>query len=134
MKELALMASDEALYTVLDAIRDALSEHGWEDEPTTQILISAEEIFVNIAHYAYGGESKEAWVKIDADENRCILEFRDKGKPYNPLLKEDPDITLSADEREIGGLGIFMVKEFMDREDHRFEDGQNIFTVEKKRP
>ena len=57
--------------------------------------------------------------------------FKDKGMPYNPLAKEDPDTTLSAAERQIGGLGVFMVKTMMDSVDYRYEDGSNVFTMSK---
>ena len=134
MKELLLAASDETLYTVLDAIKDELKKNGCPGDVQTQILISAEEIYVNIAHYAYGGEAGEAKVQIDVggDPKTCKVVFYDRGMQYNPLEKEDPDTTLSADERQIGGLGVFMVKTMMDKVDYKYTDGQNIFTMIKK--
>ncbi|MBP5606853.1 MAG: ATP-binding protein [Lachnospiraceae bacterium] len=133
MKELKLTASDETLYTVLDEIRAYLTDSNCPEELMTPILIAAEEVYVNIAHYAYGGKTGEAKVDIDVtpDPKRCRIVFVDKGMPYNPLEKEDPDITLSADERNIGGLGIFFVKEIMDSVKYEYRDGQNILTVEK---
>ena len=59
------------------------------------------------------------------------IQFLDNGKPYNPLEKEDPDVTLSAEERSIGGLGIFMVKKSMDSLDYEYQDGKNILTIKK---
>ena len=133
MQELHLMASDETLYTVLDAIEAHLDKNHCPEAIKTQILIAAEEIYVNIAHYAYGGKEGEARVQIEVsqDTRMCRIEFRDKGIPYNPLEKTDPDITLSAEERSIGGLGIYMVKQSMDRVEYRHEDGYNILTMEK---
>ena len=133
MKELVLKASDETLYTVLDEIRNTLSENGCDEDAATQIAISAEEVFVNIAHYAYGGEAGEAIVDIELTTDPKIIRitFKDRGIPYNPLEKQDPDTDLSADERAVGGLGIFMVKTMMDNVEYRYEDGQNILTIEK---
>lgn len=133
MKELNLQANDENLYTVLDALRETLKESGCSEDLTTILLIAAEEIYVNIAHYAYGGEPGAAVVEMDLrpDPIKLHMVFKDRGIPYNPLEKEDPDITLIEEEREIGGLGIFMVKEIMDRMEYRYENGQNILTLEK---
>ena len=76
----------------------------------------------------------EAQVQMDVshDPRCCQVVFRDKGIPYNPLEKEDPDISLSAGEREIGGLGIYMVKQYMDKVEYRYEEGYNILTIEKR--
>lgn len=133
MKELKLIASDDTLYTVLDEIKQHLTENNCPEELMTPILIAAEEVYVNIAHYAYGGKPGEAKVNIEVapDPKRCRLVFVDKGIPYNPLEKEDPDITLSADERQIGGLGIFFVKEIMDKVEYEYKDGCNILSLEK---
>ncbi len=133
MKELKLMARDDTLQTVLSAIEDCLAENGCPMKLVTQILIAAEEIYVNIAHYAYGGNEGEARVAMEVTSNPkiCRLVFKDKGIPYNPLDKKDPDITLPASERPIGGLGIYMVKEMMDSVTYEYKDGQNILTMEK---
>ena len=134
MKELKLKASDDTLYTVLDELKAALMQNGCPDDILNSILIAAEEIYVNIAHYAYGGKPGKALVGIDVgtDTKLCRLIFKDKGTPYNPLDKPDPDITLSAEERGIGGLGIYMVKEIMDKVEYEYKDGQNILIMEKK--
>ena len=95
--------------------------------------IAIEEIFVNIAHYAYEPETGDAEISItiDGDPAEAVIEFRDRGIPFDPLAKEDPDVTLPAEERRIGGLGIFMVKKSMDGMEYRREDGQNILTIRK---
>ena len=126
-------ASDDTLYQVLGAIEAHLKKNGCSEALQTQILIAVEEIYVNIAHYAYGGKSGEAVVQreVSQDPKSCRVTFRDKGIPYNPLEKEDPDITLSAEERAIGGLGIFLVKQTMDRVEYEYRDGCNILTIEK---
>ncbi len=134
MKELLLTASDDTLYTVLDEVKAILAENGCADDLITSIMIASEEIYVNIAHYAYGGKPGEARVQIDIleDPKRIKIVFMDKGIPYNPLEKEDPDINLSAKERKIGGLGIYMVKHIMDKVTYEYKDGRNILTVEKQ--
>lgn len=133
MQDLTLQASDDTLYTVLDAIEAHLDKCGCPQETKTEILICVEEIYVNIAHYAYGGKEGEATVQMEVTQNPrvCRVVFRDRGIPYNPLEKEDPDVTLSAEEREIGGLGIFMVKQCMDRMEYEYRDGYNILAIEK---
>lgn len=133
MQEMRLQASDETLYTVLDEIERQLVKNNCPEVLKSIMLIAVEEIFVNIAHYAYGGKSGEAIINLDIkqDPKCCRVEFRDHGIPYNPLEKADPDITLSAEEREIGGLGIYMVKQSMDKVEYRYEDGCNILTIEK---
>jgi anti-sigma regulatory factor (Ser/Thr protein kinase) len=87
-----------------------------------------EEIFVNIAHYAYTPETGSVTIRMSVQEN-IVIEFEDSGKPYNPLEKEDPDIKASAEEREVGGLGIFMVKKIMDKVEYRREGNKNILTI-----
>ncbi|MGN0343793.1 MAG: ATP-binding protein [Lachnospiraceae bacterium] len=133
MQEMRLQASDETLYTVLDEIERQLVKNNCPEVLKSIMLIAVEEIFVNIAHYAYGGKSGEAIINLDIkqDPKCCRVEFRDHGIPYNPLEKADPDITLSAEEREIGGLGIYMVKQSMDKVEYRYEDGCNILAIEK---
>ena len=133
MKELKLEACDETMHDVQEAVRNFLKEQNCSEELLTIILIAVEEVYINIAHYAYGGRTGEAVVQMEFDSNpdKLRIVFRDHGIPYNPLEKEDPDITLSAEDRPVGGLGIFMVKESMDTVDYRYEDGQNVLTIEK---
>ncbi len=136
MEELRLQASDETLYTVLGAIEKQLDANECPEVVKSLMLVAVEEIFVNIAHYAYGGEAGEAVVNLDIkqDPRCCTVEFMDRGIPYNPLEKADPDITLSAEERDIGGLGIYMVKQSMDQVEYRYENGCNILTLVKNLP
>lgn len=100
-----------------------------------QITVSVEEVYVNVVNYAYDGEIGECEINLNIstdDGNILTLEIKDKGKYFNPLDKEDPDITLSADERGIGGLGIFMVKKSMDEVCYKNISGYNILTIVKK--
>ena len=98
-----------------------------------QIAVAVEEIFVNICKYAYHPDKGRAVVRVEVvdDPVQVKITFVDHGKPYDPLLKDDPDVTLSAEEREIGGLGIFMVKQSMDAVEYEYKDGSNILTLVK---
>ena len=99
-----------------------------------QIDVAIDELFGNIAHYAYGGESGDAAVRFGFDEaSRTVsITFIDGGVPFNPLEQADPDVSLSAEERGIGGLGIFMVKKTMDKLEYSHENGCNMLTMRKR--
>ena len=99
-----------------------------------QINVSVEEIFVNIAHYAYSDKIGEAVIEVEIDDEpkTITITFIDSGVKYDPLAKPDPDVTLSAKDRKIGGLGIFMTKKFMDELSYEYRDGQNVFSMKKK--
>ena len=98
-----------------------------------QIGVVVEEIFVNIAHYAYEQGIGKATVQVETLDNPITVKitFMDQGVPYNPLAREDPDITLKAQDRSIGGLGIFMTKKMMDDVTYEYREGQNILTLKK---
>ena len=100
----------------------------------TAICVAIEEVFVNVAHYAYPESVGDMTLDIGFDEESRVITFRmtDKGVPFDPLKKPDPDITLSAEEREIGGLGIFITKKTMDSVTYAYENGKNILTMTKK--
>uniref|UniRef100_UPI004055AEED ATP-binding protein n=1 Tax=Agathobacter sp. TaxID=2021311 RepID=UPI004055AEED len=133
MQDLRLQASTDTLYTVLDSIEAHLDKNGCPEDIKTEVLIAVEEIYVNIANYAYNGNAGEAVVQMEVRQNPklCRVVLKDRGIPYNPLGQEEPDISLSAEEREVGGLGIFMVKQFMDKVEYRYENGYNILMLEK---
>jgi len=132
MKQITIPAQVDCLYTVLEFIGNLLKEAGINESLRINIAVVTEEIFVNIASYAYGSGEGEANIRIEVGLDKVHLEFRDSGIPYNPLEKQDPDISLAADERKIGGLGIYMAKKMMDSVKYRYEDGMNILTVEKQ--
>ncbi len=133
MRELEIEAKDETLEQVLGFVDETLEEMECPMKTQTQIEIAVEEIFVNIAHYAYGGEPGPARITIETQEDPrgVIIGFSDEGVPYDPLAKPDPDVTLSAEERQIGGLGIYMVKKSMDKVTYASEDGKNILHIRK---
>jgi len=131
MKELTIDAIPENNDAVLDFVRTELEVIGCPIKTQNQVAISIEEIFVNIAHYAYNPEVGAARISITISDNTLKLIFEDSGKPYNPLERADPDITASVEDRTIGGLGIFMVKKIMDTVQYRYEDGKNRLTMTK---
>lgn len=96
-----------------------------------QITVCVEEMFVNVANYAYEGREGEVTLSVDAESGKAIITLQDSGVPFDPLLKDDPDISLSAEDRAIGGLGIFMVKNSMDEVKYERKDGMNVFTMVK---
>jgi serine/threonine-protein kinase RsbW len=134
MKELVLPAKTSELDKVLGFVDGILAEAGAEEETRALIAIVAEEIFVNIASYAYGTKSGDVSIKcdIDPDLSEITITMADSGIPYNPLLRKDPDIGMSAEDRPIGGLGIYMVKEMMDLAAYEYRDSMNILTVKKR--
>ena len=100
----------------------------------TALCVAVEEVFVNVARYAYGDNDGDVKLSISPCEAEGTVIFRisDNGVPFDPLKKPDPDITLSAEEREIGGLGIFITKKTMDNVSYAYENGENILTMIKK--
>lgn len=95
------------------------------------IEVAVEEIVTNIASYAYGGAHGKATVRASSDSGGLTVTVIDGGLPYDPLKKEDPDVTLPAEKRGIGGYGIFLVKKIMDRVAYEYRDGKNVLTMRK---
>ena len=133
MKQLTVNAQTSELSQVLAFADTILEEAGCSAKTKMQIDIAIEEIFVNIATYAYPSEGGQAVIELETDKDGKIVKitFEDQGVPYNPLENEDPDITLPAEERPIGGLGIFMVKNIMDEVSYEYADGKNRLTIMK---
>jgi len=129
MNELIIEAKVENLDAVQDFIRARIEDYPMKIQ--NQIGIAVDEIFSNIANYAYHPKTGGAAVRIVVDDN-ITIEFEDSGTAYDPLLADDPDITLSAEERKIGGLGFFMVKNIMDSVEYRRNGNKNILTIKKK--
>lgn len=133
MKELTIDAAVENIAKVTEFVDGQLEELGCPMKAQMQIDIAIDELFSNIAYYAYNPKVGPATVRVEVAENplSVVVTFIDKGVPYDPLAKSDPDITLSAEEREIGGLGIYMVKKSMDEISYEYKDGQNILKIKK---
>ena len=127
-------AKVEALSDVLGFVDRTLESIECPMKVQTAVCVAIEEVFVNVAHYAYGEGEGDMTLGIGFDEGSRTVTFRmaDQGTPFDPLKKPDPDITLSAEEREIGGLGIFITKKTMDTVTYAYENGENILTMTKK--
>lgn len=127
-------AKTEALSEVLGYVEQTLESLECPMKTQMAICVAIEEVFVNIAHYAYPDSAGDMMLCIGFDELSRIVTFRmtDKGVPFDPLQKPDPDITLPAEAREIGGLGIFIAKKTMDSICYAYENGENILTMTKK--
>lgn len=133
MKEMTIEAKVESIPVVTEFVDGQLEAHGCSMKAQMQIDIAIDELFGNIVNYAYETGDGTVTVRVELTENplSVAITFIDNGVPYNPLKKEDPDVTLSAEEREIGGLGIYMVKKIMDGVDYEYRDGQNILKITK---
>ena len=131
MKECAFDAIDENLDAVLIFLYKELEEGDCPPQLYNDIALAAEELFINIAHYAYAPNIGTVIIRI-AVSSEIIIEFEDTGIPFNPLENTDPDLTVSAVDRDMGGLGIYMVKKVMDSAEYRHEDGKNIMVIRKK--
>lgn len=130
-RETLLKARTEQLDELLAVINGDLEEAGCAPDVVIAVDICAEEIFVNVAHYGYPDGEGDVQVFEEIADRTITLEFCDRGTPYNPLLQEDPDITLSAQERKVGGLGVFMVKRMMDGVSYEYRNGKNCLKMWK---
>ena len=134
MKELTIDATIENITQVTAFVDEQLEALDCPLKAQMQIDIAIDELFGNIAHYAYNPEIGPATVRVEVlqDPLAVVVSFIDNGIPYDPLAKEDPDVALSAEDREIGGLGIYMVKKSMDEITYEYKDGQNILRIKKE--
>ena len=133
MTELTIAATVENIEVVTDFVNQQLEALDCPMKAQMQIDIAIDELFSNIARYSYNPEVGQATVRVEVVEDplAVTITFIDNGVPYDPLAKADPDVTLSAEEREIGGLGIYMVKKTMDDITYEYKDGQNILSIKK---
>ena len=134
MKELTIAATVENIETVTDFVNEQLEALDCPMKAQMQINIAIDELFSNIAHYAYNPDVGAATVRVEVVENplSVIITFIDGGVPYDPLGAAEPDTTLPAEERTTGGLGIFMVKKIMDEITYHYEGGKNILSIRKR--
>ena len=134
MTELTLNAALENIPLATEFIDGQLEALDCPMRAQMQIDVAIDELFGNIAHYAYPDGTGEAMVRLDFDEaaHMASISFVDNGVPFNPLEQTDPDVTLSAEKRDVGGLGIFMVKKTMDKLEYSHENGYNELTIHKR--
>ena len=134
MKELIIDATVENIEKVVEFVDEQLEKLECPIKAQMQIDIAIDELFGNIAHYAYHPKVGTATVRVEVTENplAVAVTFIDNGVPYDPLAAQDPDTTLSAEERQIGGLGIYMVKKSMDEISYEYREGKNILKIKKK--
>ncbi len=132
--EMDIEAVKDNLPEVMDFVERNLEAIDCPPKAQMQIGVAVEEIFVNIANYAYAPGRGRATVRVEVSEDPIMvtITFIDNGRPYDPLAKADPDVTLSAEQRDIGGLGIFLVKQTMDDVVYEYKNGQNILKLKKK--
>ena len=124
-------ADTDELSGVMEYLENELSKIECPDKILMQISLCVEEIFVNIAKYAYSRDDGEVAIGILYKDEKLIICFEDSGQPFNPILKETPDISESVDDRPIGGLGIHIVKKMMDETSYEYINGMNVFTIKK---
>jgi sigma-B regulation protein RsbU (phosphoserine phosphatase) len=131
VNELTVTAVSENIEKVTDFVEEKLENTDCPLKAKTQLNIAVDEIFGNIVHYAYKNEVGSTTVRAEVTSDAVVLTFIDSGERYNPLESKDPDITLPAEEREIGGLGIYIVKQTMDEVTYEYKDGNNILKIKK---
>ena len=132
-QEITVAAAVENLGAVTAFVDRCMEELGCSMRSQMQIDVAVDELFSNIAYYAYPPGSGTVTLRVEAAEpDDVMLTFIDSGVPYDPLSRPDPDTTLSAEERKIGGLGIYMVKKSMDEVTYAYEDGKNVLRIKKK--
>lgn len=134
MRELTVTAAVDQIETVTEFVDEQLEALDCPMKAQIQIDVAIDELFSNIARYAYAPGTGTVTVRVASEEGAAVVSvsFVDQGMPFDPLAAEDPDTSLSAEEREIGGLGIFMVKKTMDEVSYEYKDGQNVLTIRKR--
>ena len=132
MTEQVFAANDDNLEAVQDFIREQIGSACEDVKTLMQIDLAVEELFVNIAHYAYtDGGDVTIQCAVSDEPHILTIVFRDSGRQFDPLAKPDPDVTAAIDERGIGGLGIFLTKKYMDSVEYAYTNGQNVLTLKK---
>ena len=132
-RTLVTQARVDSLHEVLGFLNAFLETLDCPPKAQMQLDLAVEELFVNIASYAYPDGGGRAEIELSAEDapKAVRVTLRDSGIPYDPTKRDDPDLTLAAEDRDIGGLGIFMVRQYTDDFTYRYEDGQNVLTVRK---
>lgn len=131
--EMTVEATVENIAPVTDFVDRVLEKLNCSLRAQMQIAVAIDELFGNIARYAYNPKTGPATVRVEVEEDppAVVITFIDHGKPFDPLKLGEPDVTASAEERKIGGLGIFLVRKTMDNVSYEYKDGQNILRIRK---
>ena len=131
MSEMTFKAEIENLDKAIDFIMEELTKMGASEAVKLQVHLAVEEIYVNVASYAYQPGQGPVTIRTQPEGDRIRITFIDQGVPYDPVQKDDPDVTLEIEERQIGGLGIFLAKQYMDEMSYVYENGSNILDMVK---
>ncbi len=129
---LRIPAKLEGMDVILAFVSYLLDINGCSTKARTQVRMAIEELYVNVTLYAYPSQDGWAEMRGSVDNGMATFKLIDGGRPFDPLAKDDPDIMLSGEEREIGGLGIYMVKTMMDEVEYKYRDGCNRLTLRKQ--
>ena len=132
MEKLTIDATVENLPVVTEFITSSLEEKDCSMKTIMQMELVIEEIFVNVASYAYRPNVGLVTICKEFEPESIVISFIDRGVDYNPLKHQDPDINAELEDRDIGGLGIFLIKKNVDEISYERKDGQNILTIKKK--
>jgi sigma-B regulation protein RsbU (phosphoserine phosphatase) len=130
-KEIALKASIDELEKLLDWMASIFEDYACPGRICNQIAVITEEIFVNIANYAYSGGEGDTLIRVGRSGPVLVMQFVDSGKYFNPLEKADPDVNAAIEDRTIGGFGIYITKKWMDSIHYDRVNGKNQLTVRK---
>ena len=133
MKEITTEAKIEKINRIQSFVQEFLEKIGCPKKAQMQIDLALDELITNIANYAYPGGDGPVTIRVEEEKEpeAVVVSILDSGIPFDPLAKKDPDLSLSAEERSIGGLGIFLVKKSMDEVRYARENGQNILRLRK---
>ena len=129
MSELTVEAKLDNLQQVISFVDEHLEEMGCPMKTQLQIDVAVEEAYVNVASYAYSPGTGPVTLKVEKSASEIRITFLDSGVPFNPLEKEDPDVSLPASERQIGGLGIFLVRQIMSDVKYERNQGRNVLSM-----
>ena len=132
MTEMTFEAAVESIPMVTEFVDAQLEAHDCSPKAQLQIDVAIDEILCNIAYYAYKPGTGSVTVQLEVKDGCAFLTFIDSGVPFNPLISKEPDVSLSAEERDIGGLGIFLVKKTMDELEYERHENQNVLKIVKK--
>ena len=110
-------------------VKEEVSKQNCDPKVANQISLAIEEMFVNIADYAYQGKKGNCFLTIEFNDNKFTFTFEDEGIPFNPIEKENPNINLPVQDRKVGGLGIYITKTIMDEVKYKYENNKNILTL-----